>query len=97
MSDTPKFEVIDRRKFKAEEEEHETAPAAAPEPPTPASTANAGVGVSSDLAAVLLTDNANATAQGADCLYDVITALGKKCGTAAATSGGFLADLLSLF
>jgi hypothetical protein len=36
MSDTPKFEVIDRRKFKAEEEEHESAqrkaePAAAPE------------------------------------------------------------------
>jgi Domain of unknown function (DUF1844) len=35
MSDTPKFEVIDRRKYKAEEEERETAasqPAPAPEP-----------------------------------------------------------------
>jgi len=35
MSDTPKFEVIDRRKYKAEEEEHEAAPslpAPAPEP-----------------------------------------------------------------
>jgi len=34
MSDTPKFEVIDRRKYKAEEEERESAasPAPAPEP-----------------------------------------------------------------
>jgi hypothetical protein len=34
MSDTPKFEVIDRRKYKAEEEEREAAhtPAAEPEP-----------------------------------------------------------------
>ena len=62
-----------------------------------ASIANAGVGGSSDLAAVLLTDNANATAQGADYLYDIITALGNESGTAAAISGGFLADLLSLF
>jgi Domain of unknown function (DUF1844) len=39
MSDTPKFEVIDRRKYKAEEEEHQAAqaqaPAAVPEPPHP--------------------------------------------------------------
>lgn len=35
MSDTPKFEVIDRRKFKADEEEHEAQPAAAPEPSAP--------------------------------------------------------------
>jgi hypothetical protein len=39
MSDTPKFEVIDRRKYKAEEEEHEAAlaptPVAVPEPPKP--------------------------------------------------------------
>ena len=41
MSDTPKFEVIDRRKFKAEEEEHEShkseqpvAPKAEPEAPS---------------------------------------------------------------
>jgi hypothetical protein len=35
MSDTPKFEVIDRRKYKAEEEEREAAakPAPVPEPP----------------------------------------------------------------
>jgi hypothetical protein len=33
MSDTPKFEVIDRRKFKAAEEEQESH-AAAPEPPS---------------------------------------------------------------
>ncbi|HEY1984281.1 MAG TPA: DUF1844 domain-containing protein [Terracidiphilus sp.] len=32
MSDTPKFEVIDRRKYKAEEEEHEAAQAVVPEP-----------------------------------------------------------------
>ncbi len=38
MSDTPKFEVIDRRKYKAEEEERETTsqPAPAPEPPVEA-------------------------------------------------------------
>jgi hypothetical protein len=32
MSETTKFEVIDRRKFKAEDEERETAPPPAPEP-----------------------------------------------------------------
>jgi hypothetical protein len=32
MSDTPKFEVIDRRRMKAAEEEHESKPASAPEP-----------------------------------------------------------------
>jgi hypothetical protein len=49
MSESPKFEVIDRRKFKAEEEEHEAAqPAAAqsattpPEPPQPAVAPSAG-------------------------------------------------------
>jgi hypothetical protein len=36
MSDTPKFEVIDRRKYKADEEERESASqSAAPAPPTP--------------------------------------------------------------
>jgi hypothetical protein len=50
-----------------------------------------------NLAAVLLTDG-NAVAQGgSDNLYDVITALGNESGTAAATSGGWLAELLSLF
>ncbi|MGP8187634.1 MAG: DUF1844 domain-containing protein [Terracidiphilus sp.] len=38
MSDTPKFEVIDRRKIKAEEEK-ETEQAAAPKPPEPAPAA----------------------------------------------------------
>jgi hypothetical protein len=41
MSDTPKFEVIDRRKYKAEEEERETAERKAPAPapvPEPKST-----------------------------------------------------------
>ena len=33
MSDTPKFEVIDRRKYKAEEEEREAAQTPAPAPP----------------------------------------------------------------
>lgn len=35
MSDTPKFEVIDRRKYKAEEEEHAAEQAAAPAAPQP--------------------------------------------------------------
>jgi len=35
MSDTPKFEVIDRRKYKAEEEEREAAQTPAPAPPAP--------------------------------------------------------------
>jgi len=35
MSETTKFEVIDRRKYKAEEEEHESAAAAGPEPAKP--------------------------------------------------------------
>jgi trimeric autotransporter adhesin len=66
------------------------------------SAANAGgdtstiVSNNSDLAAVLLTDG-NATATGADNIYDIITALGNESGTAAATSGGFLGELLSLF
>lgn len=39
MSDTPKFEVIDRRKYKADEEERETAQhAAEPEPTAQAAT-----------------------------------------------------------
>lgn len=33
MSDTPKFEVIDRRKYKAEEEEREAGPVELPAPP----------------------------------------------------------------
>ena len=42
-------------------------------------------------------DGAIASARGADYLYDIISALGNESGTAAATSGGFLAELLSLF
>lgn len=42
MSDNPKFEVIDRRKYKAEEEEHEAAAQPAqPEPPAKAPEAKA--------------------------------------------------------
>jgi hypothetical protein len=44
-----------------------------------------------------LTDGATASARGADYLYDIILALGNESGTAAATSGGFLAEPLSLF
>ena len=36
MSDTPKFEVIDRRKMKAEEEQESRAASAAAAPPAPA-------------------------------------------------------------
>ncbi|MGD0734380.1 MAG: DUF1844 domain-containing protein [Terracidiphilus sp.] len=41
MSDTPKFEVIDRRKFKAEEEEHENAQRPA-EPPATSEVSSGG-------------------------------------------------------
>jgi hypothetical protein len=50
-----------------------------------------------DLAAVLGGDEQGAFATGAQNLYDIMTALGNESGTAASTSGGFLADLLSLF
>jgi hypothetical protein len=43
MSDTPKFEVIDRRKFKAEEEQ-ESAQPSAPEPPAAAKTSTPAAG-----------------------------------------------------
>ena len=42
MSDTPKFEVIDRRKIKAEEERESKQSSAAPAATTPAATAPAG-------------------------------------------------------
>jgi hypothetical protein len=61
-----------------------------------ASDATSGAGGNYDLAAVLLTEG-NASATGADYVYDIITALGNETGTAASTSGGFLAELLSLF
>jgi hypothetical protein len=50
-----------------------------------------------DLAAVLGVDDTYATANGAPALYDIVTALGNESGTAAATSGGLLGELLSLF
>ena len=50
----------------------------------------------SDLAAVLFTDG-TATANTANDVYDIVTASGSEAGTAAATSGGWLAELLSLF
>jgi hypothetical protein len=61
------------------------------------SDATSGDGItSSDLAAVLFTDG-TATANTADYAYDIVTASGSEAGTAAATSGGWLAELLSLF
>ena len=61
-----------------------------------ADSVTAGYGGNSDLAEVLWTDG-NALATGADHLYDILTASGHEIGTAAATSGGFLGELLSLF
>ena len=55
-----------------------------------------GAGGNSDLAAVLFTDG-TANATYADHLYDIVTAAGNEAGTAASTSDGFLAELLSLF
>jgi hypothetical protein len=49
-----------------------------------------------DLAALLFTDG-TAVATDADNVYDVVTAAGSEAGTAAATSGGLLGELLSLF
>jgi hypothetical protein len=49
------------------------------------------------LAAVLGVDGANAIVGGSNYLYDIVTALGNESGTAAATSGGWLGELLSLF
>jgi hypothetical protein len=60
-----------------------------------ASDANSGAGAS-DLAAVLFTDGTANASAGSD-LYDIVTAAGSEAGSAAATSGGWLADLLSLF
>lgn len=44
MTDTPKFTVIDRRKFKAEEEERETSQAHASEPVAPSAPAEPSAG-----------------------------------------------------
>jgi hypothetical protein len=49
-----------------------------------------------DLAAVLLTDG-SATAQGADWVYDIISALGNESGTLPASFATLLTDWLSLF
>lgn len=70
---------------------------------TDGSDANAGydyltnVGGSDDFATVLGVDHTVANAWGADYLYDVVTALGNESGTAAATGGGLLGELFSLF
>jgi hypothetical protein len=51
-----------------------------------------------DLAAILFDDNATAAAPtGANFLYDILSPLGSEANTAAATSGGWLAELLALF
>jgi hypothetical protein len=51
-----------------------------------------------DLGAILFQDGVtNTGASGADYLYDIVTALGTETNAAAATAGGWLADLLALF
>jgi hypothetical protein len=50
-----------------------------------------------DLAAVFGVDNALVNAIESNSLYDIVTPLGSETGTAATTSGGLLAELLSLF
>lgn len=51
-----------------------------------------------DIGATLFEDNTfNHLATGADYLYDIVSPLGSESGTAAATSGGWLADFLALF
>jgi hypothetical protein len=51
-----------------------------------------------DLGAILFEDNTTtANSTGADYLYDILSPSGNEIGTAAATSGGWLAELLSLF
>jgi hypothetical protein len=58
---------------------------------------NGGTAGGYDLAAVLGVDNTSADAFDTQGLYDIVTALGNESGTAAATSGGLLGELLSLF
>jgi hypothetical protein len=55
-----------------------------------------GIG-SSDLSAVFGDDLYSYYTQGGSDLYDIVSPAGDLPGTAAATSGGFLAELLSLF
>jgi trimeric autotransporter adhesin len=50
-----------------------------------------------DLGAILFEDHSVVGATGADFLYDILSPLGTEANTAAATSGGWLADLLALF
>jgi hypothetical protein len=51
-----------------------------------------------DLGAILFQDNQGIFgASGGDYLYDILSPFGSEAGTAAATSGGWLADLLALF
>jgi hypothetical protein len=56
-----------------------------------------GVGGNSDLAAVLGVDDTVTNAIGTNDFYNIVSILGDESGTAAATSGGWLAELLSLF
>jgi len=64
---------------------------------TDGSTAIAGDHGNSDLSAVFGDDLFSDYATGHDDLYDILTPAGDLPGTAAATSGGWLAELLSLF
>jgi hypothetical protein len=63
---------------------------------TVGSTAIAGDPGNSDLAAVFGDGLTSSVATSGDYLYDFLSPLGDLPGTAAATSGGFLAELLSL-
>ena len=64
---------------------------------TDGSTAISGYGGDYDLGAVFGDDLQSTSAYGTNYLYDIVTPAGSEAGTAAATSGGFLAELLSLF
>jgi hypothetical protein len=64
---------------------------------TVGSVAESGYGGDYDLGAVFGDDLYSSSATGADYLYDIMSPAGDLPGSAAATSGGFLAELLSLF
>ena len=66
MSDTPKFEVIDRRKYKAEEEEREAAQTPIPAPPPAAAPAPEPVKEEPKVGPQLVTENGREVAPAGD-------------------------------
>jgi hypothetical protein len=64
---------------------------------TDGSSAYAGYGGNSDLSAVFGDGLSSTSATSVDNLYDIMTPAGDFPGSAAATGGGFLAEVLSLF